>query len=201
MKKLGFLSFGHWTPSSQSQVRTASDALLQSIDLAVAAEQLGARWRLFPRASLRAPARLAVSAARRGGGAHLKDRARHRRHRHALREPAVHGGGRRRGRSDFARASATRHFARLAGAGDRRLPPFRLRAGGGHDRRRHGARPHAKCFSTCCAGRALPSPILRRCFRTRRGCCGSSLFRRACASASGGAPAPMRRRNGRPSSA
>ncbi len=41
MKKLGFLSFGHWTPSSQSQVRSASDALLQSIELAVAAEQLG----------------------------------------------------------------------------------------------------------------------------------------------------------------
>ncbi|WP_017523798.1 LLM class flavin-dependent oxidoreductase [Pusillimonas noertemannii] len=41
MKKLGFLSFGHWTPSSQSQTRSASDALLQSIDLAVAAEELG----------------------------------------------------------------------------------------------------------------------------------------------------------------
>ena len=42
MKKIGFLSFGHWTPSPQSQVRSASDALLQSIDLAVAAEELGA---------------------------------------------------------------------------------------------------------------------------------------------------------------
>jgi alkanesulfonate monooxygenase SsuD/methylene tetrahydromethanopterin reductase-like flavin-dependent oxidoreductase (luciferase family) len=42
MKKIGFLSFGHWTPSPQSQTRTASDALLQSIDLAVAAEELGA---------------------------------------------------------------------------------------------------------------------------------------------------------------
>jgi len=41
MKKLGFLSFGHWTPSPQSQTRSASDALLQSIDLAVAAEELG----------------------------------------------------------------------------------------------------------------------------------------------------------------
>ena len=41
MKKLGFLSFGHWTPSRQSQTRSASDALLQSIDLAVAAEELG----------------------------------------------------------------------------------------------------------------------------------------------------------------
>ncbi|GAA2010481.1 LLM class flavin-dependent oxidoreductase [Nakamurella flavida] len=42
MKKIGFLSFGHWTDSPQSQTRTASDVLLQSIDLAVAAEELGA---------------------------------------------------------------------------------------------------------------------------------------------------------------
>jgi hypothetical protein len=38
MKKIGFLSFGHWTHAPQSQARTASDVLLQSIDLAVAAE-------------------------------------------------------------------------------------------------------------------------------------------------------------------
>src|SRR3954467_7325745 len=47
MKKIGFLSFGHWTPSSQSQARTASDLLLQSIDLAVAAEELGADGAYF----------------------------------------------------------------------------------------------------------------------------------------------------------
>ncbi len=41
MKNIGYLSFGHWTPSPQSQTRSASDALLQSIDLAVAAEELG----------------------------------------------------------------------------------------------------------------------------------------------------------------
>src|SRR5690242_21365514 len=41
MKKIGFLSFGHWTPSPQSRARSASDALLQSIDLAVEAERLG----------------------------------------------------------------------------------------------------------------------------------------------------------------
>jgi alkanesulfonate monooxygenase SsuD/methylene tetrahydromethanopterin reductase-like flavin-dependent oxidoreductase (luciferase family) len=40
-KKIGFLSFGHWSPSPHSQTRSAADALLQSIDLAVAAEQLG----------------------------------------------------------------------------------------------------------------------------------------------------------------
>jgi len=41
MKNIGFLSFGHWTPSPQSQTRSAADALLQSIDLAVAAEEIG----------------------------------------------------------------------------------------------------------------------------------------------------------------
>jgi alkanesulfonate monooxygenase SsuD/methylene tetrahydromethanopterin reductase-like flavin-dependent oxidoreductase (luciferase family) len=42
MKKIGFLSFGHWNPSPQSGTRTAADALLQAIDLAVAAEEVGA---------------------------------------------------------------------------------------------------------------------------------------------------------------
>ena len=41
MKKIGFLSFGHWTPSSHSQTQSAADVLLQSIDLAVEAERLG----------------------------------------------------------------------------------------------------------------------------------------------------------------
>ncbi len=47
MKKIGFLSFGHWTPAEHSMVRTAADALLQSIDLAVAAEELGADGAYF----------------------------------------------------------------------------------------------------------------------------------------------------------
>ncbi|WP_428426625.1 LLM class flavin-dependent oxidoreductase [Pararhizobium sp.] len=47
MKKIGFLSFGHWTPSPQSGTRSAGDALLQSIDLAVAAEELGADGAYF----------------------------------------------------------------------------------------------------------------------------------------------------------
>ena len=41
MKKIGFLSFGHWKPSPQSETRSAADALLQSIDLAMEAERLG----------------------------------------------------------------------------------------------------------------------------------------------------------------
>jgi alkanesulfonate monooxygenase SsuD/methylene tetrahydromethanopterin reductase-like flavin-dependent oxidoreductase (luciferase family) len=47
LKKIGFLSFGHWSDSYGSQVRSAGDSLLQSIELAVAAEQLGADGAYF----------------------------------------------------------------------------------------------------------------------------------------------------------
>ncbi|HWS32559.1 MAG TPA: LLM class flavin-dependent oxidoreductase [Actinoplanes sp.] len=40
-KKIGFLSFGHWRDVTGSQTRSAADSLLQTIDLAVAAEELG----------------------------------------------------------------------------------------------------------------------------------------------------------------
>ncbi|RIJ42223.1 LLM class flavin-dependent oxidoreductase, partial [Clavibacter michiganensis subsp. insidiosus] len=39
--KIGFLSFNHWQDVRGSRVRTAQDSLLQSIDLAVAAEEIG----------------------------------------------------------------------------------------------------------------------------------------------------------------
>lgn len=41
MKKIGFLSFGHWSNQPSYKARSAGDTLLQSIDLAVAAEELG----------------------------------------------------------------------------------------------------------------------------------------------------------------
>lgn len=41
MKRIGFLSFGHWANHPSYQTRTAGDTLLQSIDLAVAAEEIG----------------------------------------------------------------------------------------------------------------------------------------------------------------
>src|ERR671926_702592 len=47
MKKIGFLSFGHWSASRQSAVRSARDVLQQSIELAVAAEELGADGAYF----------------------------------------------------------------------------------------------------------------------------------------------------------
>src|ERR1700759_339866 len=47
MKKIGFLSFGHWSPSPHSRARSAADVLSQSIDLAMAIEQLGADGAFF----------------------------------------------------------------------------------------------------------------------------------------------------------
>lgn len=47
MKKIGFLSFGHWSDEPGSAVRSASDVLLQSIELAVAVEELGADGAYF----------------------------------------------------------------------------------------------------------------------------------------------------------
>jgi alkanesulfonate monooxygenase SsuD/methylene tetrahydromethanopterin reductase-like flavin-dependent oxidoreductase (luciferase family) len=47
VKNIGFLSFGHWSDSPHSQVRSAADALLQSVELAVAAEEVGADGAYF----------------------------------------------------------------------------------------------------------------------------------------------------------
>jgi alkanesulfonate monooxygenase SsuD/methylene tetrahydromethanopterin reductase-like flavin-dependent oxidoreductase (luciferase family) len=47
VKKIGFLSFGHWGPSPGSRVITAADALVQSLELAVAAEEVGADGAYF----------------------------------------------------------------------------------------------------------------------------------------------------------
>jgi alkanesulfonate monooxygenase SsuD/methylene tetrahydromethanopterin reductase-like flavin-dependent oxidoreductase (luciferase family) len=48
MKRIGFLSFGHWGNVEGSRTRTARDALLQGIELAVAAEELGIDGAYFP---------------------------------------------------------------------------------------------------------------------------------------------------------
>ena len=63
MKRIGFLSFGHWSETPHSQARTASDVLLQSIDLAVAAEELGADGAYFRVHHFAQPALVAVPAA------------------------------------------------------------------------------------------------------------------------------------------
>jgi alkanesulfonate monooxygenase SsuD/methylene tetrahydromethanopterin reductase-like flavin-dependent oxidoreductase (luciferase family) len=47
MKKIGFLSFGHWGPSQGSLVPSAGEALRQGIELAVAVEELGINGAFF----------------------------------------------------------------------------------------------------------------------------------------------------------
>ena len=47
MKNIGFLSFGHWSAAHYSETRSAGDVLQQSIELAVAAEELGADGAYF----------------------------------------------------------------------------------------------------------------------------------------------------------
>ncbi len=72
MKKIGFLSFGHWTPSASSQ--TALGGRRAAAIHRSRRRRRGARRRrrLFPGASFRAPARRTVSAARRGRRAQTK---------------------------------------------------------------------------------------------------------------------------------
>jgi alkanesulfonate monooxygenase SsuD/methylene tetrahydromethanopterin reductase-like flavin-dependent oxidoreductase (luciferase family) len=41
MKRIGFLSFGHWSSAPYSQARSAADVLTQSIELAEAVEEIG----------------------------------------------------------------------------------------------------------------------------------------------------------------
>src|ERR1700760_2611533 len=40
-KRIGFLSFGHWSRGQGSQTQTAADSLRQTVELAVAAEEIG----------------------------------------------------------------------------------------------------------------------------------------------------------------
>lgn len=40
-KRIGFLSFGHWHPSPMSGTRSGRDAVVQAMELAVAAEEIG----------------------------------------------------------------------------------------------------------------------------------------------------------------
>src|SRR4051794_39999713 len=47
MKSIGFLSFGHWSDSYGPQGPSAADSLVQSIEVAVAADELGADGAYF----------------------------------------------------------------------------------------------------------------------------------------------------------
>ena len=131
MKKIGFLSFGHWSASSHSLTRSASDVLLQSIDLAVAAEQLGAdgaffRVHHFAR-QLASPFPLLAAVGARTSRIEIGTAVIDMRYENPLYMAEDAGAA-----DLIARGSpATRHKPWLGGAGDRRLALFRLCTGRG----------------------------------------------------------------------
>jgi alkanesulfonate monooxygenase SsuD/methylene tetrahydromethanopterin reductase-like flavin-dependent oxidoreductase (luciferase family) len=198
MKKIGFLSFGHWTPSPQSKTRSAADALLQSIDLAVAAEELGAdgayfRVHHFAR-QLGSPFPLLAAAGAKTKRIELGTAVIDMRYENPLymvedagAADLIAGGrlqlGISRGSPEQV-IDGWRYFgyAPPEGMSDAEM-----------------ARNHTEVLLEVLRGNG--SPIRNRCFRTLRACCASSPIRRACATASGGAPAPTPRPNGPPSSA
>ena len=201
VKNIGFLSFGHWSDTPDSQTRSASDALLQSIDLAVAAEELGADGAYF--------------------------RVHHFARQLASPFPLLAAVGARTSRIEIGtgvidmRYENPLYMAEDAGAADL-ISGGRLQLGisrGSPEQVIDGyryfgyvpaegsdhadmAREHTRVFLEVLARRGLrPAEPAADVRRTRRGCCASSRTRRACASGSGGAPAPGRPRSGRPSRA
>ena len=154
------------------------------------------RWRLCPGPPLRPAARVAFSAARGDRRPHPPHRDRHGGHRHALREPLLHGRGRGRGGPHRRRSASARHQPRLARAGDRRLASFRLRAGRGRNRRRHGPPPR-RGVPRLLEGKGFAEPNPRPMFPNPPGLLRLEPHSKGFATASGGARRPTPPPSGR----
>ena len=195
MKKLGFLSFGHWTPSPQSQTQSAADTLLQSIDLAVEAERLGmdgAYFRVHHFAQQLAspfPLLAAVGAKTRKieiGTAVIDMRYENP---HYMVEDAgaadlISGGRLQLGISRVPLSRSSMVGAILATA-RQKARTMRIWAGG-----------MPKNSLSCCAARASRSLTHVQCFPIRQGFCVLSHTLQACVIVSGGGLLPTRRQNG-----
>ena len=200
MKHIGFLSFGHWTPSPQSQTRSAADALRQTIELAVAAEALGAdgayvRVHHFAR-QLASPFPLLAAIGARTRRIEIGTAVIDMRYENPLymAEDA--------GSADLI-AGGRLQLGISRGSPEQVIDGFRYFGYAPPEGQTDAdmARRHTEVFLEVLKGEGFARPNPRRCFRTRRACCASSRIPRPYAIASGGAPAPMRRRNGRRSSA
>ena len=196
MKKIGFLSFGHWTPSPQSRTRSAADALLQSIDLAVAAEELGAdgayfRVHHFAR-QLASPFPLLAAVGAKTRRIEIGTAVIDMRYENPLYmlEDA--------GAADLI-AGGRLQLGISRGSPEQVIDGWRhfgYRPAGDESDAEMGAATR-RCSSTCCAGRASRSPTLGRCFKIHRASYASSPIQKACATGSGGAQGPTPPRSGR----
>jgi alkanesulfonate monooxygenase SsuD/methylene tetrahydromethanopterin reductase-like flavin-dependent oxidoreductase (luciferase family) len=198
MKKIGFLSFGHWTPSPQSGTRSAADTLLQSIDLAVAAEELGAdgayfRVHHFAR-QLSSPFPLLAAIGAKTKTIEIGTGVIDMRYENPMymAEDAgaadlISGGrlqlGISRGSPEQV-IDGWRHFGYVPQEGENESDM---------------ARRHTEVLLEVLRGKGLPNRTHSLCSRIRRGCCAWSRILKGCASVSGGAPVLMRRPYGRQS--
>ena len=197
MKKIEFLNFGHWTPSPSSKVRTGADSLLQSIELAVATEELGAdgayfRVHHFAR-QLASPFPLLAAIGARTSRIEIGTGVIDMRYENPLYMAEEAGaadliaGGRlqlgiSRGSPEQV-IDGWRHFGYQPDADDADAGEM--------------ARHHTEVFLQVIEGEGFARRARTRCFRTRRGCCASSRTRTGCARGSGGAPRRTPRPNGR----
>ena len=200
MKKIGFLSFGHWSASPYSQVRSGSDALIQSIELAEAVEDLGADGAYFRvhhfAQQLASPFPLLAAIGARTKRIEIGTAVIDMRYENPLYmvEDAGAADVIAGGRLQLGIAAASpeqvidgfRYFGYVPAEGETDADI---------------ARQHAEVFLRRCRASASPSRTRPRCSRTRRGCFDRSRTRPACVSGSGGAPPPTPPRCGPPSSA
>ena len=174
MKKIGFLSFGHWGATRGSQTRSASDALLQSIDLAVAAEELGADGAYFRvhhfASQLASPFPLLAAVGARTSRIEIGTGVIDMRYENPLymAEDAgaadlISGGRLQLGISRGSPEQVIEGYRYFGYEPGRGLRP-----------RRHGPRAHPGLPRRDPRARASPSPTRGRCSPTRPACCGSS---------------------------
>ena len=196
MKKIGFLSFGHWSDSPYSQVRSGSDALIQSIELAEAVEELGADGAYFRvhhfAQQLASPFPLLAAIGARTKRIEIGTAVIDMRYENPLYmvEDA--------GAADLI-AGGRLQLGISRGSPEQVIDGFRyfgyVPPEGGTDA--DMARQHTEVFLQALsgAGFAAAQPIAR-CSRTRRGCSGPNRIHPGCETGSGGAPARVRPRSG-----
>ena len=193
MKKIGFLSFGHWSP--RSQTRSAADTLLQSIELAVAAEELGAdgayfRVHHFAR-QLASPFPLLAAVGAKTSRIEIGTAVIDMRYENPLYmvEDA--------GAADII-AGGRLQLGISRGSPEQVIDGWRYfgyRPADGETDADMGRR-HAEMFLEMLRGTGFANRIRSRCFQILPACCGWSLIPKDFANGSGGAPARMRRRSG-----
>ena len=196
MKKIGFLSFGHWTPSPHSQTQSAADVLLQSIDLAVEAERLGmdgAYFRVhhFAR-QLASPFPLLAAIGARTQKIEIGTGVIDMRYEnpHYMAEDA--------GAADLI-AGSRLQLGISRGSPEQVIGGWRhfgYRLADGEDDAATGSAPCGGRFWNCCAGKGLLNPIRVRCSQTRQDFCDSNLTPRDCETGSGGARLQTPRQSG-----